>query len=348
MKNVATSNTSAAPFRHRIDKGLLEKEINFVDRRLDRDDVAGMLEEDLRGYFPNPAATLDELLFTGGFTSYEGDRAKLLADLEKRGSMHFLVLSYLGKMQSALKSPHRNPDLSSIAFLNRLNYFAKTAERITGIDTKVTIAAENKAFDISIFCTGKDSSETMLEQTRKLMKDFGLDNVRVEPLEKFLGGDAYYEEFESELKKEKSDPENVKSENFRHVFDIFYTLYPVSAFEDGVKLYTSDTESAKISEWTTESVLRYSAFHEARAKRDFWGGNPQYVRSSVSSRPNVLVFQYGPGRVSPFNGVSTINGKEIGTEYFSDLVSDTSAGTAEFTRLTYENKPFCFDTGEQQ
>lgn len=343
MKNVATSNTSAASARHGIDLSLLDRDIDFEDSDASRGEIAEFLENDIRGYFSGRPTSLEELIFTGSFASYDGKRQEVLSLLEERESVRFLVLSYLGKMQSALKSPYRNPDLSSIAFLNRLDFFAKTAEEISGKTVSVTVAAENRAFDVSIFRTGEDSSEEMLGLTRGLLHDFGLENVKAEPLEKFLGGDAYYKEFEAELERERADMESLNSVSFRHVFDIFYTLYPTRTFSDAVAVYASDANVGAISDWATESTLRYSAFHEARAKTDFWGSNPEYIRSSVSSRPGVLVFQYGPGRVSPFNGVSVIKGDGIGTEYFSDLVGDKPAGTAKFRRLRYKNLPFCFD-----
>jgi hypothetical protein len=345
MENVATAQTSAAHSRHGIDASLLDRRIEFEDGEVSKEKIKEILDNDIRGYFHGDFASLEDLIFSGGFASYEGKRAELLATLEDRESLHFLVLSYLGKMQNALRTPYRTPDLSSIAFLNRLDFFAKTAGEITGKDTSVTIAAENKAFETSIFRTGRDLSEQMIESTRGFIRDFGLTKVRVEPLEKFLGGEEYYREFEEELELERADSELRNSSGFRHIYDIFYMLYPTETFEESVRLYTSKSGAAEIAEWTTESALRYSAFHEARAKTDFWGRNRDYIRSSVSSRPNVLVFQYGPGRVSPFNGVSTMDSMRIGTEYFSDLVGDSSLGKVVFSRLKYNGLPFVFNTG---
>ena len=345
MENVATAQTSAAHSRHGIDVSLLDREIEFEDADISKGRIKEILDKDIHSYFHGDFASLEDLIFSGGFTSYEGKRADLIAALEDRESLHFLVLSYLGKMQNALRTPYRTPDLSSIAFLNRLDFFARTAEKITGKDTSVTIAAENKAFETSIFRTSHDFSEQMIESTQGLIKDFGLTKVRVEPLEKFLGGEEYYKEFEDELELERANGKLRNSSGFRHIYDIFYMLYPTGTFEESVRLYTSESGAAEIAEWTTESALRYSAFHEARAKTDFWGRNRDYIRSSVSSRPNVLVFQYGPGRVSPFNGVSTLDSMRIGTEYFSDLVGDSPVGKVVFSRLKYNGLPFIFDTG---
>ncbi len=345
MENVATAQTSAAHGRHGIDASLLERDIEFEDGEVSENRIKEILDHDVRSYFHGNFASLKDLISPGGFASYDGKGTDLLAALEDRESLHFLVLSYLGKMQNALRAPYRNPDLSSIAFLNRLDFFARTVEKITGKDTSVTIAAENKAFDISIFRTGHDFSEQMIESTRSLIRDFGLTKVRVEPLEKFLGGKEYYREFEAELELERADDKLKDSSGFRHIYEIFYMLYPTRTFEESVKLYTSESGAAEIAEWTTESALRYSAFHEARAKTDFWGRNGDYIRSSVSSRPNVLVFQYGPGRVSPFNGVSTLDSMKVGTEYFSDLVGDSASGKVVFRRLKHNGLPFIFDTG---
>ncbi len=345
MENVATSNTSAAEGRHAIDASLLDREIVFEDSPVSRDRIREILEEDTRRYFDGNFRSLDDLIFSGGFTSYDGKHEDLLASLKNRESMHFLMLSYLGKMQNALRAPYRNPDLSSIAFLNRLDFFAKKAEALTGKDTSITVAAENKAFDVSIFRTGNDTSEQMLERTKSLIRDFGLTRVRVEPLEKFLGGKEYYSEFEAELERERANMELRKSGGFRHIYNIFYMLYPTRTFEESVRLYTSKPGASEIAKWTEESALRYSAFHEARAKMGFWEKNTDYIRSSVSSRPNVMVFQYGPGRVSPFNGVSALDSARIGTEYFSDLVGDRDPGKAIFRRLVYNGLPFLFDTG---
>ncbi len=343
MKNVATSNTSSAKFRHSISKTLLGKDINMHKYNVSRLEIADLLESDIEAYFGKDQEDLESFLCKGRFTSYDGKFSGFMEQLDGRDRLEFLMLSYLGKMNNRLRVSHTNPDLSTLAFLNRINTFAKVMKSLTGKATKVTIAAENHAFDISIFSLGKSTSAKLETQTLKLLGEFKLSNIAIEPLETFLGGDDYYDEFERNLDAQRGDRKLLKSSGFRRLSSIFYYTYPTKDFKNAVRMYTSRAGKSEISQWAKEAALRYIAFHEARAKTGFWEKNGRYIRSSVSSRPGILVFQYGPGRVSPFQGVSTLKNGTISTENFSDLIYGCRLKKADFNVSCYDSMPFYFD-----
>ncbi len=345
MKNVATANTSSVKFRYDVSRELLGKEPVQTNGTASKWRLEGLLSHDIEAYFGNLTKKNQEFIYKSKFTSYAGDPTSFLKEIDRHDKVEFLVLSYLGKMSNSLQSPYMNPDLSTLAFLNRLNTFAHTAESIIGKKTRIVVAAENKSFDLSIFSLDKSASAKTLSQTHKLIREFNLNNITVEPLEHFLRGD-YYDEFERCLSTSRNDTRLQKREDFRHIQDIFYFAYPTNNFKEAVTLYTSKRGKAEIRKWAVETTMRYFAFHDARAKTNFWKSNEEYIRSSVSSRPGVLVFQYGPGRVSPFQGVSTIEGGNISTEYFLDIVG--GYGKANLSMIRYKGMPFYFDINNKK
>ncbi len=67
------------------------------------------------------------------------------------------------------------------------------------------------------------------------------------------------------------------------------------------------------------------------------------MRSTDSSRKNVMSFSFGVGRLSPPHGMGVLSGDGIGTEYYYDIVSAARASGSGATIFYYKGLPFYTD-----
>ena len=338
----AVSKASGVPYRYKIGRGILKKKVHFRKYDLDKDSIRGFLERDIGRIFNRRYKDERDLILNSGFTIYIGDKSRLFDDLESRKSADFLLLTYLGKMRNPLRANYNNVDLSNLIFVNRLNNFARLLQEVGGKRSKVMIAGENKTFDYDMFRFGSSRSAEIIGQTRRLAVEFGMKNVEIQPLEKFLGGSAYRNSFEESLDVLRRDAEVRNSKEFKTLFKVFKAATAPAPLREAVALYTTPSRSAEIDEAATESSLRYLAFQKARHETDFWGINKKFIRSTVSVRKEVITFKYEVGRLAPFQGISVLDG-EVGTEFFYDVLCSIRGNNVTLPIGYYHKMPFLLD-----
>ena len=321
----------------------MKKRFRFVRKAMEKETIRKLLLKDLDVIFNRRYRNTEDFVLKSGFSWYLGDSRKLLDDMNSRRRTDFLLLTYLGKMRNALRTAYTNCDLSNLVFLSRLNRFAELLEEISGKPSKVMVAGENYSFDYEMFMFKKSDAVGNVKEAGLLAKEFGMKNIEVKPLEAFLGA-GYEDAFEDSLARIKSSKETRRSQEFKTLYSIFLNATGSPSFEESVRTYTSVSLPAGIRKAVEEAAFRYIAFQNARRDTDFWGRNNRFIRSTVSTRKDVLTFRYEIGRLAPFQGMS-VHGNSIGTEFLYDIIYDAVGNEVELPMLHYRGKPFLLETG---
>ncbi|MDE1851274.1 MAG: hypothetical protein KGH69_01115 [Candidatus Micrarchaeota archaeon] len=347
MKTGIMPKASSMPFRFGWSDAVLSKRISFKRRSVSKDALKRMIAKDAKSRIRTDFKSTEQFIKGNGFARYDGDVKRYAEYLESMPRNDFLVVTYIGKIQNNLKVEFKNPDLSTLAYLNRLDSFAKALQGFTGRRTRIRLAMENDVFDSSIFIGVKPShTRRMMDGTRKFASEFGLKNVECVPLSSVIGGKAYkkaFGEYVDHWTRHWDELRKVK--NFESMFYTPFTSYPTQTFEEAVRLYTTSKGLKKVKDWTKRSVIRYSAFHDARTKTDFWNlkQNRGYIRSTVSGRPEVLSFDYSMGRIAALHGMAATNKGRLDTEYFYDIVRANRSNNVNLDVWHYKGVPFYTD-----
>lgn len=317
------------------------KRLQFKKEVITTERVRHLLKEDASRIFARKYRDAKDLISGCGFTSYVGDAKLLFHEMESRERNDFLVLTYLGKMRNALRTTYTSCDLSNLIFLNRLNRFAELLQEVGGKGSKVMVAGENKTFDDEIFVFKSSKAAETVAQAKSLAEEFGMNNIEVRPLETFLGSD-YKPAFERSLKELKASKEARGTDDFKAFFRVFMNATSPPSFAEALKSFTVPSKIALMRRQAEESAYRYMAFQKARSETDFWGINSEFMRSTVSTRKEVLTFKYEIGRLSPFQGMSIYSGS-IGTEFLYDIICAIKGPDSTLPLMHYRNKPFVLD-----
>ncbi len=343
MNNVAVSKASGVAYRHRLSRSILKKRFRFVRKTIEKEAVKELLLKDLDLIFNRRYRNTEDFVLKSGFSWYLGDSGRLLEDMNSRRRTDFLLLTYLGKMRNALRTAYTNCDLSNLIFLSRLNRFAELLEEISGKPSKVMVAGENYSFDYEMFMFKKSNAIGSVKEAGSLAREFGMKNIEVRPLETFLGA-GYEDAFEDSLDRIKGSKETRRSREFKNLYSVFLNATSSPSFEESVRTYTRASLPAGIRKAAEEAAFRYIAFQDARRDTDFWSRNSRFIRSTVSTRRDVLTFKYEIGRLAPFQGMS-VHCNSIGTEFLYDIIYDAVGNEVELPMLYYHGKPFLLEAG---
>ncbi len=339
-------NPEFMPFRFELDPKMETFDAVFEKQNLTRKEVKNLIDQDAESIFEDGYVSLEELYSECTFITFEGAIKEYEERIRQRDKINFMFLAYLGKSQNDLRSNIRMPDISVLALLNRLSVFAKKVSEIAGIETKITIATENAYYDKNILLIENSIASQTMKKAEALMSDFGIKNITLQPVEKFLQGDDFQKEFDKEVMENAlMKTEIINSEKHSDLKGITYYLMPTESFKSAVKRYTSQNGKEVALNKASESMARYLAFMGARDKMGFWDHNNRFVRSTLSFKPGVTTFQYSIGRMPPFHGVAIVRNSQISTEYYYDLACATSAKKLEPSMSYYNNEPFYIDPG---
>ncbi len=330
---------SVTSFKGRVKRSIADKHIMVVKKAVGKREIQRILDTDARRMVKS-GNTLRSFLETNKVARYNGSVGEFAGMLKGRKTLDFLMVTYMGKMYNNLKSDFKNPDLSNLVFVNRVNAFARKLHELTGKKVQVTIATENGLFDRDVLRIKRPLYRKQLAQLQKLMDDFGIEYVRLRPLDEFVGS-RYQGAFRRSVSRLNKDRGALPaSADFRPVFETFYSSYPSDTFREAVGNYTDSKTQERIEKWTLDALVRYMSFHAARSETDFWGINKGYIRCSVSNRKGVLVFEYGVGRMSPLHGMAVYRKNGVFTEHFYDVVNALPEGKP-LTVWIYKDMPVC-------
>lgn len=329
-------------FRHRLRKGLAGYRQKMGRREISKAELQRILDNDSRLIFGKGAKSTRQFLEHCRFLKFEGDMGELVERIDAEKRPNFIFLAYLGKAQNHIRSPYTNPDISVLAFLNRLNGFAERLSKLAGKEVLVTIAIENFYYDKNILKIRNSTAGRSIPKVMELAKEFKLDKIRFKRLEEMLRIKGWEETFEETITQVKNRNRGTNLEKaYPDAFNILYYLVPTGSFAEAVREYTSSSGMKRRKAITTEGVLRYLAFCDARNKVGFWDANSGYIRSTLSFKPGVPTFNYFIGRLPPLHGTGVLNRGKVGTEYYYDVAEDLASGKRKSASLLYYKKaPF--------
>ncbi len=235
--------SSASKFRYDVKAGVSEKGAGIKEQDADKEAIERLLEADLGRTFSPPFEDIPSLLNRNSFAVFDGDVNKLLGAIDSRESVDFLMVNYIGKMPNRLVSAYSGSDLSTIAFFSRLNNAARLMAEVTNKKARVVVAIENMFFERNILALGgKSIADSVYKDTASLIRDFGFENISLEPMESFLGKE-FMDTFSSCLEGFSRNREVVKNgDGFERLFDVFYFSYPTDSLEDAVDAYSNRKE----------------------------------------------------------------------------------------------------------
>lgn len=339
-------NPEFMPFRFKLSPKMAKFNPKFEKQSVTKKEVRELIDNDVESFFSKKYKNLEELYNKCKFITFEGNVKEYVKRLNQKDKINFMFLAYLGKSQNHLRSNIRNPDISVLALLNRINLFAEKTSEMTGKEAKVTIAIENAYYNKNILLIGNSAVPQTLKKVRALMNDFNIKNIDLVPVEKFLQGNTFQKVFEEDVRRNASMQKNIlKMDKYSDLRGITYYLIPTASFSAAVKMYTSPGGKKLVAKKASESMIRYLAFMSARDKTDFWGYNKRFVRCTLSFKPGATTFQYSVGRMPPFHGVAIVRKDRISTEYYYDLAYATMAKKLEPTIFYYNKEPFYNDIG---
>jgi len=340
IKNRLIPNST--PLRHKLDASLSRRPLIIENRTVEEATIKKLLEEDAGEIVNNQNTELKGFMKSNSFAQFGGDIEDFISDVEKRSKLDFLMAGYVGKAFNHLESPYLNIDLSSLAFMNRLNTFAVKVEMLTGKPAKVVIATENGLFDKYVLGTNIDKSLNMVVQAKRIIKRFGFEKIEFKPFSSLLPKN-FEKIVDKELQKLSDEKLTKRSEEINDVSKVLFLSFPTKSFRQAIKLYTDKKELKKIDQWTFRASLGYLAFTRARHNCGFWEKyRNKYIESSVSPKSNIVNFRYHVGRVTPPHGVAVIQQGSIITERFYDLVKSCQTHKKRPVLYRFNNIPFFF------
>ncbi len=325
--------------RYRLDRRL-QGMPQIKNEKVGRDQIEKILEEDSNAIFKD-GGTMEEFMAGNGFAYFGGDIRLFVSDIEQRKEINFLCLMYVGKSFNHLESPYRNPDLSFLVLISRLNTFARRIEELTGKMAKITIATENGLFDRYVLGTSVKTSNKMVLQAKRLARLFNLEKIEFKSLSSFLPKN-FVRLADEELDKLTKAQISGKNKELGGVFDVLLLSSPTKSFGQAVRIYSDRKLHRRIEKWAFSASLKYLAFTKARYSIDFWKKLAErYIRSSVSPKSGILNFKYNIGRVAPLHGVAVIGKSGVSTERFYDLVKQCK-DSGRISLFRFDNMPFFF------
>lgn len=328
-----------ARLRYKLDKNLYRVP-PIENKKVGRNRIKRILEMDTNAVFKGKSTSLKGFMASNEFAHFGGNIRSFTSDIERRKDLRFFCLMYVGKSFNHLEAPYRNPDLSFLVTISRLNIFALIMEELTGKKTKVTVATENGLFDRCVLGTSTKKSGMMVLQAKKLARVFGFDRIEFKPLSIFLPKN-FAHLVEEELDRLTAVPVSKENKEFREVFDTFLLSFPTKSFRQAVLIYSDMEKRKKIDQWALDTSLKYLAFTKARYNLGFWEGlADSYIRSSLSPKSGIVNFKYNAGRVTPPHGVAVVEKEKINTEHFYDLVKLHRDGGISLFK--FDNMPFFF------
>ncbi len=332
----------SALFRYKFNVALLDAMPKILKTVMPKEEAQNILKEDRNSIFNWKEKSIGSLIGRNKFVSFNGKVKDFEGTLNASENRELLILLLLGKIQNDLKVPYNNPDLSTLMLLNRFNAFLERLSEVTGEDVRMVIATENTFIDKVVIKPRVSKAKKTLAQVRQLLGDFSLKRIRLEPLENFLP-EGYYDAFDKALSDLGRKGGAVKKlRDFPSVYKMFVASYPTHSIEQALNMYTTESGFDDVKDWAFSASLRYIAFQKARYELlDFWGHNKEFIRSTVSSKPDSLVFKYGIGRVTPPHGVSTVFEGAVGTEYFIDVANAAFRRKGSIKMAYYRGMPFC-------
>lgn len=334
-------------YAHSIDAKMAGARVDFTDTEITHEKIQRILDSDVNKVYSEPANISE--LFNNKVATFDGDVNSFADAARQHDSLDFAVLMYLGKARNHLKTPFNGIDLSWMALLNRLNRFAASAERLFRKSARVVVVAENGVFDSDVFGYERDACTDMVKHAQSAIKEFNMKNIGIVDLRDMCGkSKGYQDEFDMLVNGFEKSPDSTRTRrDYIESYPSFYHSYPTSSFREAVEMYSSG--DAKVKVWADKVTMRYIAFLEARSNTGFWGANSEYIRATVSSKPNVLTFGYAVGRLTAAHGIAVRSGDSIGTEYFYDVISETAKNDkiAQLSRLMHGNDFVALDIGHR-
>jgi len=329
-----------ARLKYEIDKSLTESSMKIEKREAKIENIKKILEDDANEILNNGSENLAEFMKSNGFAQFTGDIEKFNYSMRAREKIEFLLQAYVGKSYNNLEACDTNIDMTFLIFANRLNVFAKKVEELTKKRTKIVLLAENNFFDKYILQIKEKKSEDSVEKAKEIMEKLGgFEKVEIKMLDDFLPEDI--EDLSNkELEKLRN---NSLDRKLKETYDTFYLSYPTKNFDRAVELYTGEEGREEVKQWARGATLRYKAYLDAR---DNWGFYEKYWRdyiiSTVSSKPNTVVFEYHLGRVTPLHGVSVKEKDKIISERLYDVAKDSQINGKKLILHTFRDIPLFF------